>query len=147
MAHEALLRAWPRLRAWLDEDRDGLRVLRHLTAAAAAWEASGRDAGELYRGGRLEAAEAWADEQPDRLNDGGPPSWPPAGIGAMRSIEPNGSMFDACLRWRRWPRWRQWLRWPACSPSCSSGAPQRRRRAETRRLVADAAALVSENAT
>jgi WD40 repeat protein len=69
VAHEALLREWPRLRTWLLEDRDGLRILRHLTAATAAWEASGSDAGELYRGGRLEAAETWAAEHGGELND------------------------------------------------------------------------------
>ncbi|MFN0089729.1 MAG: AAA family ATPase [Acidimicrobiales bacterium] len=68
VAHEALLREWPRLREWLAEDRDGLRVVRHLTAASAAWEASGRDAGELYRGGRLESAQVWAAEHPSGLN-------------------------------------------------------------------------------
>ena len=57
VAHEALIREWPRLRGWLDDDRDGLRILRHLGQSADAWEASGREAGELYRGGRLEAAE------------------------------------------------------------------------------------------
>jgi len=60
VAHEALIREWPRLRGWLDEDRDGLRILRHVGQAAKAWDVSGRDAGELYRGGRLEAAEEWA---------------------------------------------------------------------------------------
>ena len=35
VAHEALLRHWPRLRGWLDEDREALRVHRHLTDAAA----------------------------------------------------------------------------------------------------------------
>ena len=34
LAHEALARAWPRLKDWLDEDVDGLRLLRHVTAAA-----------------------------------------------------------------------------------------------------------------
>jgi serine/threonine protein kinase/DNA-binding SARP family transcriptional activator/WD40 repeat protein len=58
IAHEALLRAWPRLTGWLDDDRDRLRVHRHLTAASASWLASDRDDGELYRGGRLESAEA-----------------------------------------------------------------------------------------
>ena len=32
LAHEALARAWPRLRTWLDEDADGLRIRRHLTS-------------------------------------------------------------------------------------------------------------------
>lgn len=61
VAHEALIRAWPRLRTWLDEDRDGLRIHRHLTETTAAWLASGRDDGELYRGGRLEAVREYAD--------------------------------------------------------------------------------------
>ena len=55
VAHEALIREWPRLRAWLDEDREGLRIHRHLTDAAQAWEEMDRDPGELYRGARLEA--------------------------------------------------------------------------------------------
>ena len=29
LAHEALARAWPRLRSWLDEDAAGQRILRH----------------------------------------------------------------------------------------------------------------------
>ncbi len=68
VAHEALLRAWPRLRGWLEEDRDGLRLHRHLTGAAAAWEFSDHDPGELYRGGRLESAMAWADLHRADLN-------------------------------------------------------------------------------
>jgi WD40 repeat protein len=57
VAHEALIREWPRLRGWIDDDRERLRSLRHLTNAAAAWLGSGRDEGELYRGARLAAAE------------------------------------------------------------------------------------------
>jgi WD40 repeat protein/tRNA A-37 threonylcarbamoyl transferase component Bud32 len=61
VAHEALLREWPRLRAWLDEDRDGRRLQRHLMAAAGGWEALDRDPAELYRGPRLAAALEWAE--------------------------------------------------------------------------------------
>jgi DNA-binding SARP family transcriptional activator len=68
IAHEALALAWPRLRAWLDEDREGQRILRHLTAAAQAWIARDRDPAELYRGSRLQTAENWADAHPDELN-------------------------------------------------------------------------------
>jgi len=68
VAHEALLREWPRLRAWLDEDRDGLRILRHLHSTAVEWDAAGRPPGELYRGGRLESAEEWASTHADDLN-------------------------------------------------------------------------------
>jgi DNA-binding SARP family transcriptional activator/WD40 repeat protein len=61
LAHEALARAWPRLRSWLDEDAAGQRVLRHLAAAADGWESLGRPDTELYRGGRLESAFEWRD--------------------------------------------------------------------------------------
>jgi WD40 repeat protein/DNA-binding SARP family transcriptional activator len=60
VAHEALLREWPRLRAWLDEDVEGRQLHRRLGQAARAWDADGRDPGGLYRGGRLAAALEWA---------------------------------------------------------------------------------------
>jgi WD40 repeat protein/DNA-binding SARP family transcriptional activator len=68
VAHEALLREWPRLRAWLEEDVQGRRVQRQLGDAARAWDADGRDAGELYRGARLAAALDWAREHERELN-------------------------------------------------------------------------------
>jgi hypothetical protein len=63
VAHEALIREWPALRRWLDEDREALRLHRQLTEDAAAWEASGRDDSYLYRGARLEAAGEWAEAE------------------------------------------------------------------------------------
>jgi WD40 repeat protein/class 3 adenylate cyclase/energy-coupling factor transporter ATP-binding protein EcfA2 len=68
-AHEALIREWPRLRGWLNEDREGLRVHRHLTRSAQAWEAMGREPGELYRGARLAAALDWAGGRVDLTGD------------------------------------------------------------------------------
>jgi WD40 repeat protein/DNA-binding SARP family transcriptional activator len=64
VAHEALLRHWPRFRDWLAEDAEGRRLHRHLSQAATDWAAQGRDAGELYRAARLGAALDWA-ESPD----------------------------------------------------------------------------------
>jgi WD40 repeat protein/DNA-binding SARP family transcriptional activator len=60
VAHEALLREWPRLRGWLEEDADGRRLHRHLRAAARDWDTRGRENGDLYRGSRLAAALDWA---------------------------------------------------------------------------------------
>jgi DNA-binding SARP family transcriptional activator/WD40 repeat protein len=66
LAHEALTHAWPRLRAWLDEDAAGQRILHHLAATADGWESLGRPASELYRGGRLETVLEWrAESAPD----------------------------------------------------------------------------------
>ena len=70
LAHEALLGAWPRLRGWIDEDRERLRLHRRLTEAAGAWEELGRDAGALYRGILLtEAREAFGSEVPENAGE------------------------------------------------------------------------------
>lgn len=59
VTHEALFRTWPRLREWLDEDREGLRTHRRLTEAARIWEELGRDSTTLYRTSRLVAVTEW----------------------------------------------------------------------------------------
>ena len=41
VAHEALLREWPRLRGWLEADAEGRRLHQHLIHAAASGEAPG----------------------------------------------------------------------------------------------------------
>jgi WD40 repeat protein len=64
IAHEALLGRWGRLRRWLNENRETLRILQEVDLAAAEWQARGRPADELWRGGRL--ARAW-----EVLVDGG----------------------------------------------------------------------------
>lgn len=68
LAHRALVEAWPRLRAWVAEDVEGLRVHRHLTEAADVWESLHREPAALYRGTRLAAALAWAEANGPRLN-------------------------------------------------------------------------------
>jgi type II secretory pathway pseudopilin PulG len=61
VAHEALLRSWPRLEDWLREDRDNLRLLDDMLRAAEAWDTNGRKPSWLnHLGERLAAAEAMA---------------------------------------------------------------------------------------
>ena len=69
LAHEALARAWPRLRSWLDEDAGGQRIWRHLTTAADGWHAMGRPESELYRGARLDLAEEWVRQSGADITD------------------------------------------------------------------------------
>jgi DNA-binding SARP family transcriptional activator/WD40 repeat protein len=69
VAHEALLRDWPRLRDWLESDAEGRAVHRELAAQAGAWEAGGRDDADLYRGARLAAAVEWAGAHPGDANE------------------------------------------------------------------------------
>jgi WD40 repeat protein/DNA-binding SARP family transcriptional activator len=69
IAHEALVRVWPRLRRWLDDDLDGQRLFRHLAEAADAWHLMGRPDSELYRGARLTRTLEWRDRAQPDLND------------------------------------------------------------------------------
>ncbi|MGE3141306.1 MAG: hypothetical protein AB7O53_17800, partial [Thermoleophilia bacterium] len=54
VAHEALIRGWPELRGWVDDDRERLRETRRLADASTEWRRAGSDdEGLLYRGARL----------------------------------------------------------------------------------------------
>jgi WD40 repeat protein len=69
VSHEALLREWPRLREWIEEDSQGRRLRRHITQAATEWDTAGKDQGELYRGARLAAALDWSTDHAFELNE------------------------------------------------------------------------------
>jgi WD40 repeat protein/transcriptional regulator with XRE-family HTH domain len=60
ITHEALLDAWPRLRAWLDAGAEDVRIWRFVGPAAQAWASGGRDPAALLRGGQLALARDWA---------------------------------------------------------------------------------------
>ena len=59
VAHEALFREWPTLRAWIEARREDLLRHRRVRAAVAEWEASGRSTDYLFSGARLEEVEQW----------------------------------------------------------------------------------------
>ncbi len=65
VTHEAILRQWPSLRAWIAEERDALRALDAVRDAAAEWRAHKHHENTkleqswlVHRGGRLQEAEA-----------------------------------------------------------------------------------------
>jgi WD40 repeat protein len=62
VAHEALIRTWGRLRDWLDQSRDDLRLQRRLAAAAAEWAHAGHDPSYLASGVRLEQFAEWVGQ-------------------------------------------------------------------------------------
>src|SRR5208337_1426208 len=68
VAHEALIRGWPRLRQWLDEDRAGLRLQRRISEVAQEWQRSNKEEGMLYRGVRLIQAQEWRERNEAELN-------------------------------------------------------------------------------
>ncbi|WP_067185689.1 serine/threonine-protein kinase [Microtetraspora niveoalba] len=58
LTRTALIQAWPRLRAWVQAEREGLAVLREITVAARRWN-RGAD-GDLFQGDRLDTVLRWA---------------------------------------------------------------------------------------
>jgi len=63
VAHEALIRRWERLRSWLDENREALRLQRRLAAAAEEWRRTNNEKSFLARGVQLQQFE-------DQINSG-----------------------------------------------------------------------------
>lgn len=53
VAHEAILRRWPRMSGWIERHRDALRVRARLTQQAQRWHAEGQRVDLLLPRGRL----------------------------------------------------------------------------------------------
>ena len=62
VAHEALLREWPRLGTWIEEDRERIRIHRSLRSAAEDWLAHERNEDWLHRGSHLLEASEWEEQ-------------------------------------------------------------------------------------
>ena len=69
VAHEALIRGWPRLQGWISGNLAGLRIHRRITETSTEWEAVKRDPSYLFGGQRLVEAQRWAAENDDDLNE------------------------------------------------------------------------------
>jgi len=61
VAHEALVRNWPRLVGWLEDERARIRERLRVTEAAEQWLKLNRDPGALLRGALLEDALRYTD--------------------------------------------------------------------------------------
>ncbi len=68
VAHEALIREWPTLRDWLNQNREGLILHRQLTEDTNDWLKLGRDSGALYRGMRLRQMLEWVETNTDLIS-------------------------------------------------------------------------------
>jgi WD40 repeat protein len=70
VAHEALIKHWPRLGGWLDEHRSAYLLRESVSEAAQEWERHGRDESYLaHRGRRLAQAETLTEMPWLGLND------------------------------------------------------------------------------
>jgi eukaryotic-like serine/threonine-protein kinase len=50
IVHESLVRGWPALRRWLDENQEDVALVDQLRTAARQWASMGRDPGLVWRG-------------------------------------------------------------------------------------------------
>jgi WD40 repeat protein len=66
LTHDALLAAWPRLRGWIEESADELRMRRRISSGAQAWEETGREEAALWRGSQLAVAREWGEDPEKR---------------------------------------------------------------------------------
>jgi energy-coupling factor transporter ATP-binding protein EcfA2 len=64
VTHEAIIRNWPRLADWLEQERERLQQRLRLRAAAELWLAHNRDQGGLLGGALLRDAEKYDDVEP-----------------------------------------------------------------------------------
>ncbi|MCB1890144.1 MAG: hypothetical protein KDH20_21245, partial [Rhodocyclaceae bacterium] len=72
LAHEVVLRAWPRLRQWLDDAREFMAWKHRFETDYAAWEAAGEASrgDTLLAGLALDVADRWRAERPADLSPG-----------------------------------------------------------------------------
>ena len=73
LAHEALLRAWPRLQNWVRQEQNYIRWYdRDLVAYLRRWTESEENPDFLLPAALLDEARRWVDERPEMLS--GPPT-------------------------------------------------------------------------
>ncbi|MDJ0840489.1 MAG: protein kinase [Acidobacteriota bacterium] len=102
IAHEALIRSWPRLRGWIEADRDAIRLHRRLAMAAHEWGTHKKDPSFLLRGARLIECEDWAQSHRQSLNEE-EASFLAASLKLRRTEEEKEARYQQTLRRRfRW---------------------------------------------
>ena len=91
VAYEALIRHWPRLREWLEDDRASLRLRQAIGQAALEWHRNADDPSYLvHRGRRLDQAESLFKASTLPLN------------------EREAAYVQACLSLREYEKARRW---------------------------------------
>jgi len=68
VAHEALLKSWPRLQAWVESTRDDRRLLAEMRLAAQQWAAKDRQRAYLWTNGRASEMIKMLDRLRPRLS-------------------------------------------------------------------------------
>ncbi|MGR6917890.1 caspase, EACC1-associated type [[Actinomadura] parvosata] len=97
ISHEALIRAWPRLREWINVNRATLLARQQLDRQARSWADHQEDPSYLYAGTRLanaeEARERWEAD---------PAGFPPLSERSARFLAASVQARERAKRARRW---------------------------------------------
>ncbi|OLZ51626.1 hypothetical protein BS329_15275 [Amycolatopsis coloradensis] len=67
ITHDALMVAWPNLRAWMNRDRRGRVLRQHLEQRAYDWDKRGRHPEDLLQGTFLDDATRWSTRYPGEV--------------------------------------------------------------------------------
>ena len=59
LVHESLIKSWPTLQRWLDENHEDAAYLAQIRAAAKQWDTKGRPEGLLWRAEAMQEARLW----------------------------------------------------------------------------------------
>ncbi|CNF03717.1 WD40 repeat-containing protein [Mycobacterium tuberculosis] len=74
LARPAVLRAWPRLRNWVEHEREALAAHHSVRQAARVWDDNGRRGGDVLTGAYFDQAVGWATTgrrpSPNRIEHG-----------------------------------------------------------------------------
>ena len=145
IAHEAVFREWPRLRAWLEQDQAGLRVLGTVSEQARRWSADGHDPDALLVGVRLDSGLEIAERWPDRISAASR-AYLDASVEHRRSAD--ASLVERLRRQRRINRLLRGVIAAAIALAVGVGvfaylADRERETAESARTVADARRLAA----
>lgn len=145
IAHEAVFREWPRLRAWLEQDQAGLRVLGLVSEQARRWAADGHDPEGLLAGVRLDSGLEISERWPDRIS---PTSRAYLDASAERRRSADASLVERLRRQRQINRLLRGVIAAAVALAVGVGvfaylADRERETAESARTVADARRLAA----
>ncbi|HSD87653.1 MAG TPA: AAA family ATPase, partial [Kofleriaceae bacterium] len=69
LVHESLIKSWPTLQRWLDENQEDAAYLGQIRAASKQWELKGRPEGLLWRAEAMEELRLWRARYQGQLPD------------------------------------------------------------------------------
>lgn len=111
LSHESLIKSWPKLKRWLDEDQEGAQFRLQLRTTASDWHKRGRSNDLLWRGRLAFEAQRWLEH------------WRSKDQAQFTALEPRDRAYlEAVVRFAAQSRRRRRLAWIGALVAVSSVA-------------------------